>query len=90
MTVRFERPVSRAAFLARRLASFSFLMFLAAWGLHRFGPLDTPSFVAILLACAVISAFAVYLGAIGLAALWYKGAQGGKASAAAIAISACR
>lgn len=84
MTVRYERPVSRAAYLGRRLAIFSFFLFVAAWGLHRFGPLSTPSFLAVALAAAVISAFATYLAMIGIGALWFRGARGGKASAAAL------
>jgi len=84
MTVRFERPVSRAAFLSRRLAVFAFLMFVAAWGMHRFGPFGTPSFLAVALAAGVISALAVYMALLGIAALWFKGARGGKASAAAL------
>ena len=84
MTVRFERPVSRAAFLSRRLALFSFVMLVIGWGMHRFGPFGTPSFVAIALASAIISALAVYFAVIGIGALWFKGARGGKASAAAL------
>lgn len=88
MTVRYERPVSRAAFYSRRIAIFCFLLFVAAWGLHRFGPLSTPSFLAVALAAALLSAFAVYLAALGVAALWFKGARGGKASAAAFLFAA--
>lgn len=84
MTVRFERPVSRAAFLSRRFAIFSLVMFLAAWGMHRFGPFDTPSFVAVAVASGIISVLAVYFALVGIAALWFKGARGGKASAAAL------
>lgn len=84
MTVRFERPVSRAAFLSRRLAVFAFLMFVAAWGMHRFGPFGTPSFLAVALAAGVIAALAVYMALIGIAALWFKGARGGKASTTAL------
>ena len=87
MTVRFERPVSRAAFLSRRLAVFAFLMFVAAWGIHRFGPFDTPSFLAVALAASVVAALAVYMALIGIAALWFRGARGGKASAAALAFA---
>lgn len=87
MTVRYERPVSRAAYVGRRLAIFSFFLFVAAWGLHRFGPLSTPSFLAVALTAAVISAFAAYLAAIGIGALWFKGARGGKASASALFFS---
>lgn len=88
MTVRYERPVSRAAYHARRIAIFSFLLFAVAWGLHRFGPLSTPSFLAVLLAAALLSAFAAYLAFAGIGALWFKGARGGKASAMALMFSA--
>lgn len=87
MTVRYERPVSRAAFVGRRLAIFSFFLFVSAWGLHRFGPLSTPSFLAIALAAALTSVFAAYLAVIGIGALWFKGARGGKASASALFFS---
>lgn len=88
MTVRYERPVSRSAFFARRVSIFSFLLFFASWGLHRFGSLSTPSFLAVALTAAVLSAFAAYLALVGIGALWYKGARGGKASAWAILYAA--
>jgi hypothetical protein len=84
MTVRYERPVSRAAHVARRLAAFAFLMFVVAWALHRFGPLSTPSFLAVAIVAAALSAIAAYLALIGIGALWYRGARGGKASVAAL------
>jgi hypothetical protein len=88
MTVRYERPVSRAAYFARRMAIISFVMFVAAWGLHRFGPLSTPSFLAVFIAAAVLSAFAAYLAIVGIANLWVRGARGGKAAASAILFAA--
>ncbi|MGV3548397.1 DUF1499 domain-containing protein [Rhizobium sp.] len=88
MTVRYERPVSRAAFFGRRIAVFSFFMFVAAWGLHRFGPLSTPSFLAVFIAAALLCTFAAYLAVLGIGALWFKGARGGKASAAALLFAA--
>lgn len=87
MTVRYERPVSRAAYFGRRLAIFSFLLFAAAWGLHRFGPVSTPSFLAVAIVAATLSAFAAYLAVVGIGALWFKGARGGKASASALFFS---
>ena len=87
MTVRYERPVSRAAYFGRRLAIFSFFLFVAAWGLHRFGPLSTPSFRAVAITAALGSAFAAYLAVVGIGALWFRGARGGKASAAALFFS---
>jgi hypothetical protein len=86
MTVRYERPVSHSAFYARRLALLAFVMFVMAWGLHRFGPLETPSFLAVLLASVLLAAGALYLAVIGLVMLWTRGARGGKASALALVL----
>jgi hypothetical protein len=84
MTVRYERPVSRAAYRARGLAYFAALMTVIAWVAHRFGPLDTPYFVAILAAAGLIAALSVYLAMIGLVMLWTKGAKGGMAALKAL------
>jgi hypothetical protein len=81
MTVRYERPVSRSAYLARRLALLAFVMFVLAWILHRFGPLETPYFLAIGLVAGGLSAVALYLAMMGIIMLWTKGARGGRASA---------
>ncbi|MDB5522436.1 MAG: hypothetical protein JWM58_199 [Rhizobium sp.] len=86
MTVRYERPVSHSAFYARRLALLAFVMFVMAWGLHRFGPLETPSFLAVALASVVLAVVALYLAVLGLVMLWSKGARGGKASALALVL----
>jgi hypothetical protein len=40
--------------------------------------------MAVVLVSTVLSAFAVYLGITGIAALWFRGARGGKAAALAI------
>jgi hypothetical protein len=84
MTVRYERPVSYSALFSRRLAWLGFVLFVLSWALHRFGPLDTPYFLAVMLVAAVLAVVAVYLSFIGLAMLWNKGARGGKASAQAL------
>lgn len=81
MTVRYERPVSRSAYFARRIALLAFMMFALAWGLHRFGPLETPYFLAVALVAGGLSFIALYLAMIGIIMLWLKGARGGKASA---------
>ena len=88
MTVRYERPVSRAAYFARRMAIFACFLFAAAWGLHRFGSLSTPSFLAVAIAAVLFCAFAAYLAALGIGALWFRGARGGKASATALLFAA--
>lgn len=84
MTVRYERPVSHSAFYARRLALFAFVMFIMAWALHRFGPLDTPSFLAVVAVCVLVAAIGFYLAILGLVMLWGRGALGGIASAQAL------
>lgn len=81
MTVRYERPVSRSAFFARRLALLAFVMFVLAWGLHRFGPLETPYFLAVAIVAGGLSVVALYLAMLGFIMLWIKGALGGKAAA---------
>jgi hypothetical protein len=88
MHVRYDRPVSRSAFLARRLALFSLVMLLIVVLAHRFGPLSTPDFVLLLLVSAFPAALAVPLALLGLARLWQIGALGGVASAWALIYAA--
>lgn len=88
MHVRYDRPVSRSAFLARRLALFSLAMLAVVVLAHRFGPLATPDFVMLLLAVAVPALLAVPLALLGLARLWQIGALGGVASAWALVYAA--
>jgi hypothetical protein len=80
MTVRYERPISHAAFYSRRLALLSCIMFAMVWALHRFGPLDAPSFLAVAAVCVLLAVVAFYLAILGLVMLWGKGAVGGKAA----------
>lgn len=84
MTVRYVRPISRSAYAARRIALAALLLFLLALVGHRFGPLRTPDFLALLLLSAAIAAAAVPLAIFGLMRLWQKGAEGGIASAQAL------
>lgn len=88
MLIRFERPVSRSAALARRLASLAFLLTLAAAASHRFGLVATPAFVALVLVGAALAAIAVLLALIGLQRLWQVGAEGGLAALRALVLSA--
>lgn len=88
MKTRFDRPVSRSAFFARRLAVFALAMIVIAALAHRFGPLETPDFAALALAAAVPAALAVPLALYGLARLWQVGALGGVAAAKALAYAA--
>ncbi|HEX5934102.1 MAG TPA: DUF1499 domain-containing protein [Pseudorhizobium sp.] len=88
MTVRYVRPISQSAYAARRIAFAALLLFALAALAHRFGPLRTPDFLALLLLSAAIAAAAVPLALIGLMRLWQKGAEGGVASAKALAYAA--
>lgn len=81
MTVRYVRPISHSAYAARRIALAALLLFVLATLGHRFGPLRTPDFVALLLLSAAIAGAAVPLALFGLMRLWQKGAEGGVASA---------
>ena len=88
MHIRYDRPVSRSAFLARRLALFSLGLLLIVVLAHRFGPLSTPDFVLLVLASAIPAALAVPLALLGLGRLWQIGALGGVASAWALIYAA--
>src|SRR5690606_38473275 len=81
MTVRYVRPISHSAYAARKIALAAVLLFVLATLGHRFGPLRTPDFLALLLLSAAIAGAAVPLALIGLMRLWQKGAEGGIASA---------
>jgi hypothetical protein len=60
MTVRFVRPVSTAAYVARHVALSALVLLVIALAVHRFGPLGTPSFVAlVLLSAAILAVVAV-------------------------------
>ncbi len=80
MTIRYDRPVSPAAFLARRLGLLSFGVLVAVILAHRFGPLTTPDFVALLGVSVALAALAVPLALVGLVRLWQVGALGGVAA----------
>ena len=80
MTIRYDRPVSRSAYLAQRLGLFGAGMLAVAVLAHRFGPLTTPDFIALTAFSVVPAALAVPLALIGLARLWQVGALGGVAA----------
>lgn len=76
-TIRYDRPVSSSAFMAFRLAVFAASMVVLAIIAHRFGPLRTPDFVALVLVASVPAVIALPLALIGLLRLWQTGAEGG-------------
>jgi hypothetical protein len=80
ISIRYERPVSRAAHWARRLTLFALLVALLAIALHWSDRLETPVFLAILAASVGVAALGLVCALIGLASLWRTGASGGRAS----------
>ncbi|WP_377295846.1 DUF1499 domain-containing protein [Rhizobium sp. SGZ-381] len=88
MTVRFVRPVSRAAYAGKWLAQASLLLLVLSGLGHRFGPLATPQFAALVLMAGAMAALSVPLAIIGLLSLWQVGARAGTASAKALVYAA--
>ncbi len=84
MTARYDRPVSLAAILARRIAVFSLVLFAFAALAHRFASLTVGHFLAIWAVAAVLAAIGLLLSFVGLARLWAVGAKGGWSSVAAL------
>ena len=66
MAIRFERPVSRSAFWAKRLGFVALLLFVIVFVAGRFGGLSVPDFAALLLVAAALAAIAVLLAVLGL------------------------
>ena len=88
MMIKYERPPSAAARWARRIARFAFGLFAGALLAHRFGPLVTPHFVALMVLSAGLAALAVVLAMIGLVRFWQVAAMGGIASFVALVYAA--
>ncbi|WP_421871792.1 DUF1499 domain-containing protein [Pararhizobium sp.] len=88
MMIKYERPPSAAARWARRIARFAFGLFAGALLAHRFGPLVTPHFVALMVLSAGLAALAVVLAMIGLVRFWQVAAVGGIASFVALVYAA--
>lgn len=87
MAVRFVRPVSSSAYTAKKMAWGSLLLLVMSFLMHRFGPLTTPGFLAVLLLCGVLAGLSVPLALHGFAQLWTTGARGGTASMKAILLA---
>ncbi|MGL3606244.1 DUF1499 domain-containing protein [Rhizobium sp. G187] len=88
MMIRYDRPVSRSAFLARRLGLLSLGLLTVVLLLHRFGPLKTPEFVLLVLFCAIPAALALPLALVAFVRLWQIGALGGLAAVSAVVYAA--
>ncbi|MGV1790787.1 DUF1499 domain-containing protein [Rhizobium sp. A37_96] len=88
MTIRFDRPVSHAARAARLIASFALVLCGVTLIGHRFGPLETPYFVLLLLISAGCAVLAVVLALLGLVQLWQSAAIGGVSAVKALVYAA--
>ncbi|AYG65469.1 MULTISPECIES: DUF1499 domain-containing protein [unclassified Rhizobium] len=88
MTIRFDRPVSHAARAARLIASFALVLCGVTLIGYRFGPLETPYFVLLLLISAGCAVLSVLLALVGLAQLWRNAAIGGVSAVKALVYAA--
>ncbi|WP_426236789.1 DUF1499 domain-containing protein [Pararhizobium sp. DWP1-1-3] len=84
MMIKYERPTSVAARWARRIARLAFGLFIGALLAHRFGPLVTPHFVALVVLSAGLAVLAVILAIAGFVRFWQVAAVGGIAAFAAL------
>ncbi|KAA1178130.1 DUF1499 domain-containing protein [Rhizobium tropici] len=88
MTIRFDRPISHAARAARLIASFALVLCGVTLIGYRFGPLETPYFVLLLLISASCAVLSVLLALVGLAQLWQNAAIGGVSAVKALVYAA--
>lgn len=88
MTIRFDRPVSKAAHRARLFAAFSLILSVLALLDHRFGPLETPYLVLFLSFSALLALASVVMAFVGLTHLWNDGAVAGRAAMGAVIFAA--
>ncbi|MDE1994511.1 MAG: hypothetical protein KGI75_18550, partial [Rhizobiaceae bacterium] len=88
MTIRFDRPVSHAARAARLTAAFALVLCGVVLIGHRFGPLETPYFILLLLISAIFAALATLLAIIGFVQLWRDAAIGGVSAFKALVYAA--
>lgn len=84
----FERRVSRAARWASTIANFSLVLGCTAVVGHRYGMVETWAFVWIAALVAALAVLAILLAVVGFGRLWSRGDKAGKASLAAVLVSA--
>jgi Protein of unknown function (DUF1499) len=77
MTVHIEQQTARAAGWSCATAFFSAVLFVTAALSHRFGLLETPSFLTILGLVAVLAVLALLLAASSFSRVWNHGDRGG-------------
>jgi len=86
--INFERRVSRAARWARTIANFSLVLGCTAIIGHRYGMVDTPAFAWVAALVGGLALLAILLAIVGFGRLWSRGDKAGKASLAAVLVSA--
>lgn len=84
----YERRVSRSAQWARTISGFSFVLACTAAVGHRYGMVETPAFAKVLVLVAALADLGILLAIVGFVRLWSRGDKAGKASLAAVLISA--
>lgn len=83
-----ERRVAPAAGWAGRFALFAATLFLVAGAGHRFGLVDTPSFLWLLAIIGAVALIALVLAGWGFWRLWTYGDRAGRASLLAAVVAA--
>lgn len=87
-TILADRRVSRSADWARKVSSFSLVLLIVACVGHRYAMVETAAFLWVLALVATLSITGLMLAALGFHRLWHFGAKGGRASLAALLVSA--
>ncbi|RUM97198.1 DUF1499 domain-containing protein [Pseudaminobacter arsenicus] len=77
MRAYLERRTSRAAGWCRRAAVFSAVLFVTAGLCHRYGLLETPAFLWVLVIVAALAIAALLLAAVSFRKVWNDGDRGG-------------
>ena len=78
MAVIFEHKKARAATWSRKVACFACLLFLMAAIGHRWGLLETPGFLSVLVLVAVLACLALLFAAVSFQRVWNNGDRGGR------------
>jgi hypothetical protein len=77
MKAYLERRTSRAAGWSRRAAVFSAVLFVIAGLAHRYGLLETPGFLWVLVIVAALAVAALLFAALAFRKVWNNGDRGG-------------
>lgn len=84
-----ERRTAHAAYWARRIASFSAVLFVVAGLGHRFGVVETVPLLNVLAVVGGLAVLALVLAFAGLVRIWRRGDRGVFSALGAVAIAFC-